>query len=66
MLVLSRRYGETLSIGDDIAVTVVRIEGDRVRLGVAAPRSTRILRSEIDANDVAQTMWGNFEIGERR
>ena len=47
MLVLTRRPGQTLRIGDSIEVTVVRIEGDRVVLGVAAPREVRVVRSEL-------------------
>jgi carbon storage regulator len=47
MLVLSRQVGEVIQIGDDIFVKVVRIEADRVRLGIEAPRETRIDRTEL-------------------
>jgi carbon storage regulator len=47
MLVLSRRVGENLVIGDDIRVTVVAIHGDTVRIGVSAPPSVRVDRQEI-------------------
>ena len=47
MLILSRRPGESVTIGDDITVTIVAISGSQVRLGIAAPREVRILREEI-------------------
>jgi len=47
MLVLSRRVGESLVIGDDITVTVIEVRGDTVRLGVDAPRHVRVHRAEV-------------------
>jgi carbon storage regulator len=47
MLVLTRRPGQALSIGPEIEVQVVRIEGDRVVLGIAAPREIAVVRSEL-------------------
>lgn len=47
MLVLSRKKNETLVIGDDIRVTVVEIRGDKVRLGVEAPKEIGVHRQEI-------------------
>lgn len=47
MLVLSRRVHESIMIGDDIEVTVVRIEGNQVRLGITAPRHVAVVRTEI-------------------
>jgi carbon storage regulator len=47
MLILSRRAGESLTIGDDIVVTVVGINGNQIKLGIAAPREVRVLREEI-------------------
>lgn len=47
MLVLSRKVGERILIGDDVWVTVVEVLGNRVRLGIDAPRSKQVLRSEI-------------------
>lgn len=48
MLVLSRKVGEKILIGDDIAITVVRVQGSNtVRIGVEAPNDVRILREEI-------------------
>lgn len=47
MLILSRRVGESLTIGDDVVVTVVAITGNQIRLGITAPRQIRVLREEI-------------------
>lgn len=52
MLVLSRRVGESVMIGDDVVVTVLDVRGEVVRLGVAAPRSVAVHREEVLA-DVA-------------
>lgn len=47
MLILTRRVGETLTIGDEIQVTVRRIDGDQVKIGIDAPRSIVVHRKEI-------------------
>ena len=47
MLILSRRPGESVTLGDDIVVTVVSVNGNQVRLGINAPREVRVLRDEI-------------------
>ena len=47
MLILSRRPGESVTLGDDIVVTVVSVNGNQVRLGINAPRELRVLRDEI-------------------
>ena len=47
MLVLSRERGETVNIGDEIEVTVIDIRGDKVRLGVSAPRHVSVHRKEV-------------------
>lgn len=47
MLILTRRIGEALMIGDDVRVAVLGIKGDQVRLGVAAPRAVAVHREEI-------------------
>ena len=47
MLVLSRYSGESIVINNDITVTVVEIRGDKVRLGIVAPRETPVHREEV-------------------
>jgi len=47
MLILTRRVGETLMIGDNVTVTVLGVKGNQVRLGVNAPREVSVHREEI-------------------
>lgn len=47
MLVLSRQRDETIMIGDEIEITIVDIRGDKVRLGITAPRSVQVHRKEV-------------------
>lgn len=47
MLILQRKPGESLMIGEDISITVVSVDGGRVRLAISAPQDVPILRSEL-------------------
>ncbi|MCE9590140.1 MAG: carbon storage regulator CsrA [Planctomycetes bacterium] len=47
MLVLSRQRDETIMIGDEIEITIVDIRGDKVRLGISAPRTVQVHRKEV-------------------
>ena len=47
MLVLSRQKDESIMIGDDVEITIVDVRGDKVRLGINAPRSIAVHRKEI-------------------
>ena len=57
MLVLSRKEGERLSIGNDITIVVSKVSGNRVTIGIEAPKHVKIVRSELtidlDDSDVA-------------
>ena len=47
MLVLSRKVGERIRIAGDIVVVVTAIQGDRIKIGIEAPKSVRVLRGEL-------------------
>lgn len=47
MLILSRRKGETIIIGDNIEISIIDVQGDTVKLGINAPRSLSVHRKEI-------------------
>ena len=55
MLVLTRRVGEQIVIAGDIRVTVVAVQGDKVRLGITAPASVRVDREEVHARRTGAT-----------
>jgi carbon storage regulator len=54
MLVLTRHNGEQIIIGEKVVVTVVAIEGNKVRLGIQAPRDVRVDRKEVHDRRVAE------------
>ncbi len=47
MLILTRRVGETLKIGDEVSVTVLGVKGNQVRIGITAPKDVAVHREEI-------------------
>ena len=66
MLVLTRKLGEKILIGDDIVVTVLDVRGDSVRIGIDAPRGVKIQRDEVvravtEANMAASQVDDNAE-----
>ena len=54
MLVVSRKVGERIRIGDEIAVTIVRLTGGGVRIGIEAPREMPVIREELSKRDEAK------------
>ena len=48
MLVLSRKQNERIRVGDSVVVTIVRVSGDKVRIGIEAPPNVRVLRDELE------------------
>lgn len=52
MLILSRKESERIYLGDDVVLTIVRIQGDKVRIGVEAPSDVRILRRELEVTSL--------------
>jgi carbon storage regulator len=51
MLVLSRKNGESVRIDGGITITVLQVRGNRVKVGIEAPQTTTIMRSELEANN---------------
>lgn len=51
MLILTRRVGETLMIGDEVTVTVLGVKGNQARVGINAPKSVAVHREEIYGSD---------------
>ena len=50
MLVLSRKVGETIRIGNDVVIRLTRVEGGRVSMGIQAPPQVRIVRGELESH----------------
>lgn len=68
MLVLSRKPNQKINIGSDITITVVKVKGNVIRLGIEAPRDVRVIRSElelkIDNSLTADIVTGDESTGE--
>jgi carbon storage regulator len=73
MLILTRRPGESVKIGDDITITVLGVRGNQLRLGFTAPQNVAVHREEVYVRiqserlaNVSQTMGGSFAAGVHR
>ena len=62
MLVLSRKPGESIKLGDNIEIILVAVEGQRVRIGIKAPREVRILRTEVEPDISKMNQQSAFQI----
>lgn len=60
MLVLSRKLGEKIVIGEDIVVTIVKIDRNQIRVGIEAPPEVPVFRSEIAPEQLGQTVEKHF------
>ena len=60
MLILTRKQGESVAIGDDIQVTVVEIQGKQIKLGVKAPREISVHRQEIYERIVGENLLASM------
>lgn len=74
MLILQRKAGESIQIGDDISISIAEISGDRVKLAIDAPHSVQILRSELleavdsnkEAADIPPQLLGTLKLTSRK
>lgn len=69
MLILTRRVGQTLMVGDEVTVTVLGVRGNQVRIGVSAPREVAVHREEIYERIKAEKRTirdRRFRLGDRR
>jgi len=70
MLVLTRKQNEGILIGSDISITVINIEGDKVRIGIDAPKNVRVIREELIAEIgqenrmAAQSIFSPLNVGD--
>jgi carbon storage regulator len=65
MLVLSRKIGESIRIGDDIVVTVLEVKGDQVRVGIEAPKHIKVHRQEVYAEIQEQNRQSALQKADR-
>jgi carbon storage regulator CsrA len=59
MLVLTRKVNQQIRLGDNITVTILRVQGNSIRIGVEAPREVRVIRGELEPENPASESTGN-------
>jgi len=62
MLVLTRRSGEVIKIGDDIEITVIATKGDQVRIGINAPKNVEIFRKEVYEQIIVENQEASADV----
>ena len=68
MLVLTRKVGESIQINDDVKITVIEVKGKNIRLGIDAPKTTKVYREEVflkiqEENKIASSPPAVFDPG---
>ena len=66
MLVLTRKIGSNILIGDDIKISVISVDGDKARIGIEAPKDVRILREESITDTIEQNKRAAHELMDLR
>ena len=66
MLVLTRKVGESIQINDDVKITVIEVKGKNIRLGIDAPKTTKVYREEVflkiqEENKIASSTPAEFD-----
>lgn len=62
MLVLTRKNGEVIKIGDDIEITVIATKGDQVKIGINAPKSVEIFRKEVYEQIIVENHKASIDV----
>ncbi|WP_312092842.1 carbon storage regulator CsrA [Niallia sp.] len=62
MLVLTRKKGEVIKIGDDIEITVVAAKGEQVKIGISAPKNVEIYRKEVFEEIIAENQQASVDV----
>ena len=62
MLVLTRKKGEVIKIGDDIEITVVAAKGEQVKIGISAPKNVEIYRKEVYEEIIAENQQATVDV----
>lgn len=62
MLVLTRKKGEVIKIGEDIEITVIAAKGDQVKIGISAPENVEIYRKEVYEEIIAENQQASVDV----